>query len=132
MSKSTIISILLCSSVLLGAMYFGSWTKAHSLKGYVGELTAEIRQASAVIEPKKPNLQSNSSTHGIAVVEPTQGIWDQQDTEKKQTKSQSQPPIFNRTSPTKTEDDEALSNNISPPALDSGVTLPETSEHKPV
>lgn len=53
MTKSAIISILLCLAVLLGAMYVGNWTK----HPYVHELTTEIRKASAVIEPKKPSAE---------------------------------------------------------------------------
>ena len=53
MTKSAIISILLCLAVLLGAMYVGSWTK----HPYVKELSTEIRKASAVIEPKKPSAE---------------------------------------------------------------------------
>lgn len=53
MTQSAIVSILLCIAVLLGAMYFGSWTK----HPYVQELTTEIRKASAVIEPKKPSAE---------------------------------------------------------------------------
>lgn len=74
MTQSAIVSILLCIAVLLGAMYFGSWTK----HPYVQELTTEIRKASAVIEPKKPSAevapQADTKTESPSS---PKGIWDQ-------------------------------------------------------
>ena len=73
MTKSAIVSILLCTAVLLGAMYFGGWTKYP----YVHELTTEIRKASAVIEPKKPSAEVTQDAGNQTDVSLQQGVWDQ-------------------------------------------------------
>ncbi|MGL5470428.1 MAG: hypothetical protein ACRDCT_19960 [Shewanella sp.] len=74
MTKSAIVSILLCIAVLLGAMYFGSWTK----HPYVQELTTEIRKASAVIEPKKPSAEVAPLVDTKTELPSSpKGIWDQ-------------------------------------------------------
>lgn len=74
MTQSAIVSILLCIAVLLGAMYFGSWTK----HPYVQELTTEIRKASAVIEPKKPSAEVAPQVDTKTELPSSpKGIWDQ-------------------------------------------------------
>lgn len=77
MTKSSMISILLCATVLVGATYFGDWTR-HS---YVKELTSEIHKASAVVKPKTPSSSAISEALAIEehdAVDPyPKMVWDQ-------------------------------------------------------
>lgn len=93
MTKSAIVSILLCAAVLLGAMYFGSWTK----HPYVQELTTEIRKASAVIEPKKPSTEPmHNPDNQTDVSLQSKGVWDQMGGDTTPPKRPESPPFQQR------------------------------------
>ncbi|MBW3515249.1 hypothetical protein KO537_11000 [Shewanella sp. NKUCC01_JLK] len=130
MTKSAIFSILLCAAVLVGAMYFGDWTK----QPYLNDIAAEIRKASAVIEPKKPSSSGTSTAEADAERDQSPKIiWDQMAHEKPSNKPQPEALIFNQAQPKPAKTDEALSKNT--PLMDSGsgATQPETVKHnKPV
>ncbi|VEE61670.1 Uncharacterised protein [Shewanella putrefaciens] len=120
MTKSAIVSILLCAAVLLGAMYFGGWTK----HPYVHELTTEIRKASAVIEPKKPSAEVTQDADNKTDVSLKQGVWDQMhDDTAPQKRPESQ--LFKQSLPNQ----EAAAK---PADAGAGATSSEAAKHKPV
>lgn len=129
MTKSAIFSILLCAAVLVGAMYFGDWTK----QPYLNDIAAEIRKASAVIEPKKPSSSAASAIEADDADQHSKVIWDQMVREKPSNKSQPEAVIFNPAQPKPAKTDEALSKNTPLRDSGSGATQPETvKHHKPV
>ncbi|MGI2124410.1 hypothetical protein ACRN9J_19915 [Shewanella baltica] len=129
MTKSAMISILLCAAVLVAAMFFGDWTK----QPYLKDIAAEIRKGTAVIEPKKPSSSAASAIEADDADQHSKVIWDQMVHEKPANKLQPEALIFNQAQPKNVDTDEALSKNL--PLLDSGsgATQPETvKHHKPV
>lgn len=129
MTKSAMISILLCAAVLVAAMFFGDWTK----QPYLKDIAAEIRKGTAVIEPKKPSSSAASTIEADDANQHSKVIWDQMVHKKPANKPQPEALIFNQAQPKNVDTDEALSKNLPPLDSGSGATQPETVKHnKPV